>query len=375
MTRSFTVTMVALAVVLAACRSRAPAAYGEANSVIIAATDSVWAGVEDTVRAALEPRIFTVRDERAFEVTHIVPTASEWSDLRKFKRVVVVGRVDDPWMADVLEDGVPPDAEPPLVLDRTDVWARGQTVHAVVVPAQAGAASAVEAVLPELGRRIDEQYRAFVRRRMFASGQNTELQHSLSEAAGFSLLLPEVYRQRTTDSTYIFYNAYPDPGELMRSVLVGWRGGEAVPDREAVLDWRDEIAAEHYTTYDQRTQRDRVVARRLDAVDGLEVRGIWSTPEGGWPAAGPFVTRAVPCPEQNRVYLLDAWLYAPGKDKYQYILQLETILDSFTCDASAPAPQAARAAAENADAISFHPGPGPRPGPAAVGRRPGGAPA
>jgi len=63
-----------------------------------------------------------------------------------------------------------------------------------------------------------------------------------------------------------------------------------------------------------------------------QIRAIWSNPpELQWPAAGPFVTRAVICPQQNRMYLLDAWLYAPGKDKYEYMIQLETILDSFQC--------------------------------------------
>ena len=67
----------------------------------------------------------------------------------------------------------------------------------------------------------------------------------------------------------------------------------------------------------------------------LEVRGAWETPEGSWPAAGPFIARAVRCPDQNRIYLMDAWLYAPGESKYEYVLQLETILDSFTCGDSA----------------------------------------
>jgi hypothetical protein len=39
----------------------------------------------------------------------------------------------------------------------------------------------------------------------------------------------------------------------------------------------------------------------------------------------------VPCPAQDRLYLLDAWLYAPGKEKYQYMIQLETLLGTFEC--------------------------------------------
>jgi hypothetical protein len=74
----------------------------------------------------------------------------------------------------------------------------------------------------------------------------------------------------------------------------------------------------------------------------VEVRGIWSSDEKGWPGAGLFRTRVVSCPDQDRTYLVDAWLYAPGVEKYEYVVQLETILDSFECEGAASTPPAVR---------------------------------
>ena len=66
-----------------------------------------------------------------------------------------------------------------------------------------------------------------------------------------------------------------------------------------------------------------------------QIQATWvNPPEQNWPAAGPFILRSVICPEQNRMYLVDAWLYAPGKEKYEYMIQLQTILDSFRCGRS-----------------------------------------
>ena len=63
-----------------------------------------------------------------------------------------------------------------------------------------------------------------------------------------------------------------------------------------------------------------------------ELRASWrNPPERNWPAGGPLITRTVTCDNQDRTYLLDAWLYAPGKEKYEYMLQLETLLESFRC--------------------------------------------
>ena len=64
----------------------------------------------------------------------------------------------------------------------------------------------------------------------------------------------------------------------------------------------------------------------------IQIQAQWrNPPERGWPAGGPFITRAVTCESQDRTYYVDAWLYAPGKEKYEYMIQLETILDSFRC--------------------------------------------
>jgi hypothetical protein len=64
-----------------------------------------------------------------------------------------------------------------------------------------------------------------------------------------------------------------------------------------------------------------------------ELQAVWQNPPSAdWPAAGPFIARVVACEEQDRLYLLDAWLYAPGRDKYEYMIQLNTVLDSFRCD-------------------------------------------
>jgi len=35
------------------------------------------------------------------------------------------------------------------------------------------------------------------------------------------------------------------------------------------------------------------------------------------------------------MYLIDAWLYAPGKEKYEYMIQLQTILNTFRCEGMA----------------------------------------
>ncbi|MFW6202588.1 MAG: DUF4837 family protein [Gemmatimonadota bacterium] len=344
-TPALVLPVLALGFALGGCTDRALSAFGEANSIIVAAPDSLWAAVEESALPALEPTVFTVRDERSFNVTHVAPTTSEWGRLREFKQVLVIGRADDPWIRPVLRRTSPSLREgEPAIVQASEIWAGEQFVTAVVLPdddddAAGDPAATLRAVLPEVHERIDERFRAYTLERMFVSGADTALADTLRRDAGFALTVPNVYAWSALDSaTYRFLNTYPRPSELIRSVLVTWRAGAADDDAltpDSVLAWRDRLADAWYEYYTQVTTRDRVESRTPPGAPGsdraLEVAGIWTTPDGDFPAAGSFLSRMVACPEQDRTYFLDAWLYAPGSDKYEYMLQLQTILDSFEC--------------------------------------------
>jgi hypothetical protein len=320
---------------LAACGGRSSVAYGDANSIIFVAPDSIWAEAGTTIQQVLEPRILTVRNERTFDLTPVSPGDPDLQRLRLWRQVLVVGEASDPWVAAVLAEGAEPPATLPAIVERDNIWARGQRVTAVVLPPGGGAAALVS-ILPELHQLLDQRFRDYAQARMFVSGRNDSLRAALRTESGFGLLLPSVYTIKHPDEqTYLFRNDNMVGGQLVRMIQVTWRAGaDADLSRDAVLDWRDRAGAGHYWPV-QETGRDLLESRGLEGfgAGGLEVRGAWSGDLDGYPMAGPFITRAIRCPEQDRTYLLDSWLYAPAKDKYEYMLQLETILNTFECGA------------------------------------------
>jgi hypothetical protein len=320
----------ALVTLLAACDK--PGAWGDVNALIVASQPGAWATVQDSVESALEPRVYTVRDEKAFRVTHVDPASGDWGNLSRFVQVVLIGSADEPFVQQALAErrGEAP-LVPPQIVQVYDVWARGQQVTILLV--EPGRWDQSLELMEPLYSLLDEQYRQWARNRMFISGADTALQTSLMAEAGFSLLLPEVYVWEARDSVYRFRNDNPDPSELIREVVVSWR--TPIPEeggREFFLDWRADLVAANYN-FPQVVPEDGIMASpgTVGDRDAYQVQGIWENPPGEFPAAGPFILRAVECPSQNRLYLLDAWLYAPGKDKYEYMLQLETILNSFKC--------------------------------------------
>ena len=308
------------------------AAWGDATSIIVAASPDLWSRVADTVQAALEPRVHTVRDERIFQLTYQDPAEAAWGNLRRFKQLLLIGSPEEAWLAPAL-NGLPSAPEPPALLQLHDVWARDQLVTWLVLP-RGGAADAVPGLLSELQALYERQFRDWAVARMFLTGGNAALADTLRQDAGFELILPAVYEWRRQDSVYVFRNDNPDPSQLIREVVVTWRSPiPSAVSAEDLVAWRGQLAQAYYA-YPQVVDSAQLEAGSLQLGGSAArgVSGVWSNPPAsGWPAAGPFLLRAVPCPAQDRLYLLDGWLYAPGREKYEFVIQLETLIDSFRC--------------------------------------------
>ena len=313
-------------------------AWGDANSIILVTSTGLWDEIEEDVRATLEPTILTVRDERMFTVTHQDPAAEQWPNVQVFRQLLLIESADAPWLATPLAElrSVP---EPPAIAQVRDVWARNQLVTIVLLPAT-GKAEALAELLPELGETYDRQYRGWAENRMFMSGRDTALADTLAREAGFSLLFPEVYRWAHRDSSFLFRNDNPDPSELIRQIGVTWLS--PAPEqisKESLAEWRQELVESSYEDA-QLLDLSKAEYTRLEVAGrrAHQLQAIWQNPpEAEWPAAGPLIFRAVECPDQDRLYLLDAWLYAPQREKYEYMIQLQTLLDSFRCGSAARA--------------------------------------
>ena len=319
---------------LPSCNRTSPA-LGTATSIIVLATDSVWNAIGDSVMTALEPRIYTVRSERTFEVTQISPTDPDWQELREFRQIVAIGAADDAWVQPIFDRaGLQPAVSQPQVVTTRDVWARNQQATAIAVPSTDEGAAALPH-LERVGAVIDSLFRIYVVQRMYTSGPDTALSRALRDTHGFALLLPNVYAPlERTGNVLLFQNNTTVGGDLARSILVAWQDGIVTPTADAALAWRDSISVQQYNP-PQSTRRDSISTATVsvESGEGVEIQGAWEGTDPAWPMGGLFITRMLTCPQQNRTYLLDTWLYAPGprRSKYEYMIQLQTIMGTFEC--------------------------------------------
>lgn len=308
-------------------------AWGDPQAVIVVAPQEWWPQVEDSVFAVLSPKVWTVREDYTFRVAYRAPddTNNWW----RFKELVLIGSPEDAWLAEALET-LPKEITPqaPNIYDAENVWAVGQKVTIILTDPQGDVEEQVLSRIADVHTRLLERFLRGAATRMFQSGRDSALVDTLLHTAGFSLLLPEVYTWGFEDSVYVFRNDNPDPAELIRQFTVSWRTpAPREISTDSLFDWREEIS-ENYWTWPQIVDRESLRTTVLEGTNLpiVETRGTWrNPPDDVWPAAGALITWSVSCPHQNRLYLVDAWLYAPAKDKWEYMLQLETILSSFRC--------------------------------------------
>ena len=140
-----TVATILLASLLAACED--PPAWGDQNAIIAITSDDQWAAVGEMVESALETTIVTVRAEKTFRVTHQAPMGQGWGNLQRFRKLLLIGAADSPWMVDALALSGRESFNPPEIFQVEDVWAKGQTATVLLLPSE-GAARAEEMMEP-----------------------------------------------------------------------------------------------------------------------------------------------------------------------------------------------------------------------------------
>jgi hypothetical protein len=304
---------------------------GEANSLIVVAPDSVWVEVEDLTYRTLEPTVFTTREEKKFNVTHVGTESPELNQLLLWRQVIVFAAPGDTRLQQIADRAKHDDFDPPEILQARDVWARGQVATAVVLEPGRELETWREQ-LPELVALLEQGYREYVHVRMFVSGVDTATSELLEERFGVTIEIPRVYVQGAQEGDIlVLRNDNPSPSELIRSVLIQRLPPADSVTGEDVYAWRETIAATQYNvpqSFEPKEGSERRLS--LGGAEAVEVRGIWQD-EGAYPAAGLFIGRAVAC--TSGTFFIDAWLYAPNprRGKWQYLLQLEEILDSFRC--------------------------------------------
>lgn len=316
-----------------------PAPVGTANEIVVVASSEVWAALEDEIVTALEPRTFTVRDERILHVAYVAPADVASTELRRMRRILLIGSPGEPLIEEALAGREADGLTPPTVLLLPDVWVKNQRVIVALLP-EAADPRVLESLLPRIADAYLRQFEEHIRRGMAVIPRNEQFAERLRQRIGVSLAIPLTYRsEQPVPGVFVFQQEEQGLTPVVRTIAIDSRARDAVDwTTEAAESWRTELAERsNQPPHVTETLPQRSLQGRLAGQPTIQIRGVWSSRPGEWPSAGPFVARMVEC--ADRVFLIDAWLYAPVDEKYEYMYQLDRILDTFRCPADPQAPR------------------------------------
>ena len=162
----------------------------------------------------------------------------------------------------------------------------------------------------------------------------------LKKLLGINLTMPSIYRPGVVDSTFIWIDRPVENGTM--NLLIYPLNQKRFLNRdqflEEVIAVRDSVGKARVpgpeitgiTTF-MKTEtvfRPYVFAAEVGGFKAAEIRGMWEI--DGYPMAGPFVSYIVNDTINNRKLMLEGFVFAPNKEKRDYLFELESIIKTLT---------------------------------------------
>ncbi|MBI1286971.1 MAG: DUF4837 family protein [Flavobacteriales bacterium] len=295
-----------------------PGITGKAGELVVVMDEKEWKGLPgDTVFNTLSQHVYGLpQPEPMFNVVHIKSDA--------FTKIFQTHR-------NLLITSIGPEYKKRIEL-KTDVWSTPQVVIEIAAPTEeefielfsANASRIIGHVLKKEEARVIKSY---------ASQLNKEAAGKIKSKFGVSLSLPYGYNIATDEDDFIWAR-YEDK-DITQSVLIYSEPYEKENTftKEGMVEAMDRFSKNYvpgpengtfmsvYTDYPPLFEETSIGGRYAS-----KLTGMW-TVEGAL-MGGPFVSYATLNPTETRVIYLHGFVYAPGKNKRNYMRQVDAILNS-----------------------------------------------
>jgi hypothetical protein len=308
-----------------------PTAGGSIREVRVLCGERVWERVGAELRRAVETPIHTVEPETVFSLVRAA--VGDFQNVRLSANLLLVGALDSPdSVGEILRKLLTPETQEAvqrresLVFARSDLWANRQRVTIVTAPDEE---TLVEFILRARDFLFETIYAPLAAKavgRVYYRGGNKELRQVLHDEYGWSVLVPTPWHMVAAESESLvyFYKNEPD-----RHLMVYWEEEQRSLHPDSCLALRERLVWRHYD--EDEVDRSRTLSAHTMFLGrpALRLEGVWQNEKHIM--GGPFRTYCFHSSAQNRFYLVDLNVFAPGREKFPYLAQLEGIAASFRC--------------------------------------------
>ena len=319
--------------------------HGRVNQVLVIADTVLWKGpVGDTFFYYFNaPYILLPQPEPIFDIIQMTPKQLALQPLKKeFRTIVFLADLNDENSATArfIRSDLGPEKLVEIqngkgynVTIGQDKWALKQLLFYVDGFGEDKLIEAIATNFPAIGRKINERDEETVQATAYQGGEDSELEGDVLEKYNLKLKIPKGFKQAKFDGSTNTLWLRSDEREIVANILV-----HKLPYKDksqltkaGIKKIRDSVSGivttQQPNTYMRINDVDLplfVENKTLNNAYTVQAKGVWDMVNDF--KGGPFISNLMLNPKTNELVLVDGFVFAPGKDKRNYMQELELVL-------------------------------------------------
>ncbi len=320
-----------------------PVARGGVGEIILVMDSSSWRGeLGDAVKAIFrEPIPGLPQEEPMYTLRYVNPMAIN-DVLRNAKNMIFVTTLEGNSMADkklrsyfTKESMERIKSDPDIFMfKKQDEFARGQYILHLFGQEKQSLVTKLRENKLQIRSYFDEAEADRLKKSLFAK-QEKDLQKALQNEHQFSINIPFGYKLAKNEENFVWIRQLGR--EVDRNVFIAYRDydEEGLFSKDRILDLRESVTKMHivdsgdanlYNTIQSAAPVDTTVIN-FNGLYAVQARGLWKLNDNS--LGGPFVSYTLVDEKLNRLYYIEGYVSSPGKDKRNFVKEMEAILSTF----------------------------------------------
>ncbi len=322
-------------------------AHGRINQILVISDNNIWEDAPgDTFYYYFNaPYILLPQPEPVFDISHLTLEELEKQSIRKeFRTLVFLANLNDassPTTKLVLADiGSEKLAEIEknkgyAVIVGQDKWARSQLLLYICGFGEKKLAEGIASNFVAIARRIKEKDDEVIKATAYQAGENTDLEAEVKAIFNIDMKVPGDFKKvKYYTNTHTLW-LRRDTREVVANILIHKLPykDKSQLSKEGIKEIRNTIGRHISTpqpdTYMRINDEDLPLFIENITLNGaytVQAKGIWDIKNDFM--GGPFVSNLMLNSKTNELVMVDGFVYAPGKNKRNYIQELEYILST-----------------------------------------------
>jgi hypothetical protein len=324
-----------------------PAAYGRINDLVVITDAQLWEGkAGDTLDHYLGSAFpILPQPEPIFDLRYFSLEALEEKPIRKeLRTLLIMADLSDTSSAvtrmvqkDLGQEKFQKALTDSNYISTTakDKWAQGQNIIYLFGKGEDQIATNIKKAWKTLAVKINQWDSKQLYANIYLPGRNNDLEKWFFEKYSMRWKIPKSYFLALEDSLTSWLRLETDKYSLNFIMTQLPYTSDQQMSREYMIALQDSLGKKVSTpipnTYKKTNPVDLPVTFQLvenKATYTLEARGVWEI-EGDF-LGGPFASRILLSPNQQSLFFIEAFLYAPGREKRELMQELILIMDTLS---------------------------------------------